>query len=446
MEEKYNFKIQDMVQWYEGQLLYPHHYQQMRHEIQQLSLCYLTISTPWYWGIHHVEIDEALLLSGIIRVNKILAMMPDGSVVEKATGSKQKIELDISGMKDDLLLKPTTIYLAVVERQEDAANTEQQPCRYDSIESNPIVDENTGDGAITMPRLSLKAFLVAGDNLPSRYSGFPLMQVKFEDDAFAKTDFIPPFTSVQQQNIIGEYLGRLIKNLRKRTTFLGERLQSLMTQDTASILEYYDRIYNIIVGRVVVLEALYFSEKCHPFEVYKELCVAAGTYCALHRGQIPPVFDPYDHNDLKSTFDPVVNFIEKIIEMVKSPSISLPFTKSGRVFERKLRKDWLDTDYLILGIKLGVDASPSAIAHWLNGAIIACDSALEEAKEKRILGPIREVVDQVSEMGLLATNRQLLVKVLVDEKFIKAEETLQILNPSDTENSRPEEIVLYTAG
>ena len=106
----------------------------------------------------------------------------------------------------------------------------------------------------------------------------------------------------------------------------------------------------------------------------------------------------------------------------------------------------MDTDYLILGIKLGVDASPSAIAHWLNGAIIACDSALEEAKEKRILGPIREVVDQVSEMGLLATNRQLLVKVLVDEKFIKAEETLQILNPSDTENSRPEEIVLYTAG
>ncbi len=446
MEEKYNFKIQDMVQWYEGQLLYPHHYQQMRHEIQQLSLCYLNIGTPWYWGVQHLVIDEPSLMSGILRVNELLAVMPDGSVLEKTASSKTKLELDLSSMKEEMDATPVTVYLAVIKRQDDAANTANDPCRYESVESPLIVDENTGEGAITMPKLVLKPFLLTGEILPARYSGFPLMQIKFEEDSFKKTDFIPPSTNINQDSLIGKYVGEILKIIRKRITFLGERLQSLLTQDTAAILEYYTRIYNIIVSRVVILEALYFAQKSHPFEIYKELCIASGTYCALHRGQIPPVFDPYNHNDLKATFDPVVNFIEKIIEMVKSPSIALPFTKSGRVFERKIKKEWLEKDYLILGIKLGLDAVAANVVHWLNGAVIASESFIEETKEKRVLGLVREVVDQIPEMGLLASSRHLLVKVIIDERFIKPEESLHIVNPSDTESNRPEEIVLYTAG
>lgn len=446
MEEKNQFQIQNMVQWYEGQLLYPQHYQQMHHEIQQASLCYLSMAMPYYWGIKYIEIDEALLASGIVSITEVLAIMPDGSVVEKTAASKQKIEIDISEMKDNITSEPVTLHLAVIKRQSDAANTDSEHARYDSVESRMIVDENTGDGPITMPLLALRPMLLSGATIPSRYSGFPLMQIKFQDDGFKRTDFIPPSICVRQESQIGYYVGRLIKNLRTRVSFLGERLQTLVTQDTESILEYYTRIYNIIVSRVVIIEALYFAQKIHPFEFYKELCISAGTYCSLQRGHMPPVFDPYNHNNLRATFDPVVGFIERIVEMVKTLSIALPFIKNGRVFERKIKKEWLGKGYLVLGIKMGVDSSLPNIKQWLDGAIIASETTVEEAKEKRVLGASREAVEHVQEMGLLTTKGQLLVKVAIDGIFIKGEESLQVLNPSDTDLTRPAEIVLYTVG
>lgn len=446
METKYNFTILDPVQWYEGQLLYPQHYQQMRNELQQTSFFYLSVACPWYWGIRELDLDETSLATGIIRINQILAIMPDGSVVEKKIESSRKIELDLSSLKEELDGKVLTIYLAVVSLQPDAANTAGDLPRYDSIESIPIVDENTGDEPITMPKLSLRVFLLKEEDVSARYSSFPLMKVTFKNNMFEKVDFIPPSTSLQPGGYISLYCGELIKNLRKDIAYLSDRLRTLVTDETAPLLEYYSRIYNIIVSRIVVLEAFYLSEKSHPFEVYRELCISAGTYCSLSQGEVPPVFAPYNHNDLKASFDPVINFIQSMIEKVKNPAIPVPFQKNDRIFSCALKEEWLTSKDLIIGIKVGSTITPALANRWLRGAIIASQSTVPQAKEKRILGAERIIVQQVASLGLLESSSQILASISVDPEFIKAGEDLQIFNPSDTDETRPEEITLYIGG
>lgn len=446
MEEKFKFKIQDSVQWYEGQLLYPHHYQQMRHEIQQLSLCYLALTSPWYWGVRYLEIDEALLSTGIIRINKILAVFPDGSVLEKDEDKSPPIELDISPLKEGLKEKETTIYLAVVKHQSDTANTSGDFPRYISIESQSIVDENTGESPINIAKLSLRAFLVPEDKLSARLSAFPLIKISVQDGSFHKADFIPPTTQFHKDEFIGQLFKALITKIRRHIGYLSVRLQSIKTKDISSILDYYGDVYNILTSRILVLEALYESNNTHPYELYKELNIAAGTYCALNHSKSLPVFSPYNHNDLKATFDPVITFINEIIESVKNPSISIIFDQEDRVFHQEIKESYLTSDTLIIGVHLGPNISTATGTSWIKGAVIACDSSIKDVKEKRILGAERELVEQISEMGLIASYNQLFVKVKVDPTFIKEGEVLKIFNPSDREDTRPDDLFLYVMG
>ncbi len=440
------FKIVDPVQWHEGMLLYPQHYQQMRLEYQQLSLCYLSMSTPFYWGVRYMQLDEAAFTSGIIRIQELLAVMPDGSIVKKEINEQKKIELDINEFKDQLQEKPMMIHLAVVKRHEDAANSEGDFPRYDSVEGKTIPDENTGEAPIPIPRLSLKVSLFVGDDISSRYSSFPLMRVRYKDDAFVREDFIPPFTTIRRDGPIGKLLSNVVKALRKRVSHLSERLQAPVTQDTAPIMDQYKKTYDIIVSRLLGLEALLFAETSHPFMAYRELSIAAGVFCSLSKGHMPPIFDPYNHNDLRATFTPVISFVNRMLDLVQSASVSIPFTLSDRIFEKKIQSEWMHAGYLVLGLKISSDISPKMASDWMREAVIASESVAESAREKRILGAPREIVEQVSEMGLTMSQGRLLIKVKMDSEYVKTGEKLQIFNLSDSQNTRPAEIVLYTAG
>ncbi|MFN7662644.1 MAG: type VI secretion system baseplate subunit TssK [Alphaproteobacteria bacterium] len=445
MEEKAKFKIQDSVQWYEGQLLYPHHYQQMRHEIQQLSLCYLSLAMPWYWGIRSLEIDQAVLNNGLVRVNKIFAVFPDGSVFEKDESNPIPLEIDISNLKDQIKDKELTIYLAVVKRQDDTSNVEGEFPRYVSREQSSILDENTGETPLNIAKLCLSPILVTEDKLSARLSAFPLLKLSLQSGTFQLTDFIPPATVIQKDHTLGNHIKILINKIRRHIGYLSTRLESLKLSELDSILEHYARVYRILTSRILSLEMLYESGESHPHEIYKELTVFAGSICALMDHRVPPTLPPYHHDDLKTTFAPLLSFINERIDAIKNPSISILFHQEGRVFSQDIKEHYLSSDSLIVGLRLGPMMSAAEGGSWIKGAVISCDSSIKDIKEKRILGAEREIVDQIPEMGLVSNPNYIFIKIKIDPTFIKIGEAVKIFNPSDREDARPEDLFLYVA-
>ena len=70
----------DLIQWHEGMLLAPHHFQNQDARIENLLFFHLSHLCPFFWGVKHLVIDENMLGSGRVRVSRIEGTMPDGLV------------------------------------------------------------------------------------------------------------------------------------------------------------------------------------------------------------------------------------------------------------------------------------------------------------------------------------------------------------------------------
>ena len=66
------------IQWHEGMLLAPQHFQQLSIRHEELLHYHLMMISPFHWGIRRLKIDQVLLIEGTLRVQELEAIMPDG--------------------------------------------------------------------------------------------------------------------------------------------------------------------------------------------------------------------------------------------------------------------------------------------------------------------------------------------------------------------------------
>ena len=45
------------IQWHEGMLLSPQHFQQMELRQQQILTYHMQLVSPFYWGVNHLRMD-----------------------------------------------------------------------------------------------------------------------------------------------------------------------------------------------------------------------------------------------------------------------------------------------------------------------------------------------------------------------------------------------------
>lgn len=435
--------IQDLVQWYEGQLLYPQHYQQMHIRLEMQMLYYLSISCPWYWGVRSYTIDPALLAAGKISLTHIDAITPDGTPIQTGGISSSTLSLDISSLKDRITSEPLTIYLAVIARQTEVSALMGESARYVSVQSSPVPDMNTGDGAMSIPLLAVRAFLIAENSLPSHYSGFPLAKVQFINNMFTLVDFMPPAIMLFALPALQARLAQLIKTMRDQVNYFSERIQNLKMRDIAPIFNFYSQIYDVLVTRLPPIEGVSQTKEVHPFTVYKELLSLSGILCIASPGTIPPVFPPYDHDNLFKCFDAVFSFIETIITSLKAPAVPVAFHIDHNIFGLTIKPEWLTTSTLTIGIRASEGQLVSNVVQWIKGAIICSASFVQSVRERRILGLERTLIEQMPQMGLVISTHQILASLIVNPEYIKEGEPLMIFNPSGIPETQPAEITLY---
>ena len=106
-------KIPQAIQWHEGMLLAPQHFQQSNLRSEELLSYHMASTAPFYWGIRRLKIDPVLLVGGVLRVLDLEAVMPDGLIVVHEHEQDGPLEIDISGCVEEIRLAPLTIHLAV---------------------------------------------------------------------------------------------------------------------------------------------------------------------------------------------------------------------------------------------------------------------------------------------------------------------------------------------
>ena len=144
--------LPEKIQWYEGMLLAPQHFQQssLRHEL--LLHYHLNTISPFHWGVRYLKIDQALLIDGTLRVLELDATMPDGLVVSCPHEEGNDLEVDLTPFAEEMKQSPLTVHLAVPAQMAGETITQGRLERYHSVEGKAVADENTGESEFSMPR------------------------------------------------------------------------------------------------------------------------------------------------------------------------------------------------------------------------------------------------------------------------------------------------------
>lgn len=429
----------DAIQWHEGMLLLPQHFQQ--NDIRQRELLHFHIAqfSPFHWGIVRHEIDVVKLVDGTLHFAVLEAVMPDGLVISSYASEGETVEIDLKPYEKEISQEPQLVYLAVPNYKYGAANASGNNSRFTSRESPSIVDENSGEGKISIPRMAPNVSLFVGKEPPSTYVSFPLFKISNEANAFALEEFFSPCLKVSKASKLGRACDDMCKQVREKLAYLTDRLLGGAPSYIAGDTEAFARALS---SGLLPFEALLNAEVAHPFNLYVGLCDLAGQIAGLLPAQIPPIFDPYDHNDLRKTYGKVLDFITLMLNRIQEGYFVFPFELSGRTYSIHLKNEWAQ-DKLILGAKAAPNMTRSELIRWIEECVIARESYISTAMDNRILGAARKIILREDEMKLVAPKGVVLFEVDADERYVKPEEGLKITNVSDEEGKRPVEIVLY---
>ena len=439
--------IPEAVQWHEGMLLSPQHFQLAARRVEALAAYMMGAATPLGWGVQWLQIDQSLLLEAVFRIVELEAVMPDGLLVLYPMGDDEpRLELDLKSVELDARIAPVTVHVAVAARSEHAGSGGL--LRYRSVEGSPVLDENTGDNPLVVPRLrpSLSLHLTPSPlQAPSsKYVSLPLARIAFRDEAYLPEDYEPPRVLLTRDSRLHRCARGVAVRLREKALALGESLQSAHLQPNQQQTQEIARQLSSVVRTLPRLEALLQSGVAHPFPVYLTLCDVVGDIAVIGNQLNLPQLSGYEHRDALPPFLEIANHVDRMLAMLREAFRSIRFMRveSGR-FRLAMRHGWVE-ETLIIGARIGPGQSTDALRDWMETALIASSSRMRNIRENRMRGAAREVIAEAAELDLLAPPNVLLYRVLAEDFAIVPDEALEVAGSAeDPGQGQPLELVLY---
>lgn len=432
----------EAIQWHEGMLLSPHHFQQLSLRQDALLHYHTQRLDPFHWGVRRFEFDSGLLINGLFRVTDLEAVLPDGQVVSNDSTDAESLEVDLSAEVEDSSQAVLTIHLVLPARSAGAAAADGEFARYISVEGDAVVDENTGEQELRIPRLKPRLSLLVTETPPRRYVSIPLAKVSYTDQRFTITDFIPPSLSVPIHSDVGSACSEVSRRLREKATFLSEKVRgSSATLDATLLLETKVMIQGLVAS-LPLLEGTLYTGQSHPYGLYLALCSVVGHVAGLGAGLVPPAMVPYQHNDLRNTFSNLRAFILRMLdEGILEAYTAVRFHLQDGFFSLDFQEDWYSRP-LILGVRRDASQTEEDLVVWVQGCLIGSTSHEDTMRQNRVLGVPRTEVEQ--EAGLVGEKGMMFFSLGDDRRYIEPNERLQIFNSADLRGAlRPTDIVLY---
>ena len=431
-----SINVCNRIQWHEGMLVSPHHFQQQDLRFEQLLSINSQFSTPFNWGILSLEIDPSTIPDGVIRVNSFKAIFPDGIYVSVDEGEKP-LEINISEKSgiDGIL----TIYLCVPNNVKQSSSVAGDNPRYSSVEGEDILDDNTFDNPIRIPRLIPKTYLRVGTEKPENNTSIPILKVSFREDVFIQEEFIPPVFSISKIGNIWERCSKLLQNMREKVVYLSTRLQShshdAWTNDTSQKLRS-------LLSALIPMEAYVQTKEIHPKELYFQLSHSLSHLAATRVGFVLPLTIGYSHNDIYKCFNQILLKMENILERIEQNIVVIPFVKRNRFFSLKMNDSYLQ-NHIVISVKACSGMTLAELEEWCINAVISCESQVNKVKERRVSGAYREILGDDAIAEYMPGRGIILIKVNQNDEFVESDEYLSIFNPSDMTHKRPSEIALF---
>jgi len=425
-------------------MLTPQHFQQEGARIDALLAWQSMAANPYGWGVRELVIDEALLTTGLLRVQQLEAILPNGMAVtyDSALAQGQPLELDLAPWAEAMAQQDLAVYLVVGNTR--SLRQPGQPAMFRGVESPAVEDEVSQALPADVPRMAVNLGLAAGPVPSAAYTSLRLMTVNKGNEIVHRGAYLPAMLDVPAASTVRQRAQHLVTQMRNKAVFLARQTAqpSSRTEDRINLLEQKARLSSLILN-LPVLEALLRSPSVHPMPLYLALCAQLGPLATLRPGAVPIMPPAYDHADTAPAFDAVLTALADLVGEVSQEWKTCVFGFDGQAFSLAMQAEWLGARLVI-----GLRGQPEREAtQWMAGAVIGSQTVWTSLTDRRVLGAPRSRIDAAPELGLRASAGYTLFSVEVSDEFIVAGQALLISNANESlQTQRPQEVVLFIKG
>ncbi|HEX5125505.1 MAG TPA: type VI secretion system baseplate subunit TssK [Rhodocyclaceae bacterium] len=407
-----NNYLPDAVQWSEGMLLSPQHFQQ--HDIHTQAVLHQRLLTlaPHCWGVRQLAIDKTRLADGAINVVEFEGVMPDGlPIVFKAGDGRAPLGLNVAAQcsPDG---RPLKLWLAVPPRTGAMQVPSTSIKRYESLPGVETIDEVTGIGELIVERQRARIDLFAGDQPPSGYPALCLMEVmRNAQGEIVLTSFHPPMVRVGASAFLGENgMMQMFASLRDN---MWEKLRELAgtaqedAPEAVVTLSAEARMHLTMAREIAaclpLLDIVLADPLTSPVNAYQTLAQIVGRMAAIGSNPRPLAMEPYKHSNCIEQFQAAVEFVTRKVNLINTDWDNLAFARvDDGLFARRLPEDASQVIYIELRRREGQTAHD--LKTWMHDTCIASEELMPVLRQRRQSGVQWRMLSsrEASEMGLRA--------------------------------------------
>lgn len=434
--------LPDAVCWHEGMQLLPQHFQLQGLRAEALGAHLAQACNPWFFGVSQMAFDPSAMSAGVVRVLSLQGTMPDGLPVNLQAGVGPALELDVGssiGETDDATV---TVYLAISPLWR-AGQLLPLKGRLQSVVGEALPDLTSGEfpESITVwrPNPRLCTQLNKADSIC-----LPLLKVRKEGGGFLPLPYTPPTPVLLPESPLGRRIAGLCARAREKCLFLGGRLRQAQQSGNQDDALEIRRQLTALWSRLPEVEGSLNSRIAHPQALYVQLLGLAGAWSALDPLAGVPSFAPLDFFELHLGYEPLLEWLETTLELIRAGYRSIAFERSEHSFSIQL-PDEQPSQRLVIGLRMPNGASEQAAGEWLRGAIIASAPHIALLSRQRMSGLTHQAMSRNEQVAYSVGDDTRLFVVTAEGNWFDAQLPLVIAAPATRLTSSPWQVVLFVA-
>ncbi len=350
------------VVWSEGMLMCPQHLQQQELFFEASLGARLAATVPHIWGVGSMTIDEGELSSGSFKLSAFDGVLPGGLAIDlepgDAGGPAARPVADLFSATASTL----EVYLGAPSAREGVPNyaealDDASVARY-KIANRPVPDLTIAktEQVIGFGRPNLK--ILFGNESRDDFESLKIAEVvrdatgQFE---LSKT-YIPPALRVAAAPVLAGYLQDLLSTMLSKHRSLAETRRQVdaaavefAPQDTTRFL-----LLNALASNIPLVRFIAEDKTPSPLSTYLTLLQFGGALTTFTGSVDPSSFPTFAHADLRATFGPLVETINKMLgATIKQRCIEVPLeARADGMWIGQLKDDRLPScDTFVLAVE-----------------------------------------------------------------------------------------------
>ncbi len=338
------------ILWGEGLFLRPQHFQRqdLYHETRLVELGRMT--HPYLWGIKTLEFDTDALTTGILRVTRLIGIMPDGEFINAPEADDLPDPVNLAARDD--LGNGLTFHVALPHLRDPGPNFSPKPEAagqvfryYQHEESARDLYTNAIESELSTLKKSLR--LLSDRDSREQYVSMPVARIRANSSGGFEFDrtFVPAVLTIQSSAAVYLMVRRLVEILQAKAQALyghhREPSQNILEFRSGDIASFW--LLHTVNAACASLQHLFHHPRLHPERLFHELLALAGKLMTFSKAYSLADLPVYNHSDPGPEFARLEHIIRDLIDTVISSRyfvISLSETKPafylGRIDSEKV--------------------------------------------------------------------------------------------------------------